>query len=173
MRKILIFGNSGSGKSTLAKRLANEQGLAHLDLDTVAWKTSSELEPSSSQTQRPPERMPLQESWQQLAPFINDHSGWVIEGCYTDLLELLASHASEIIFMNLSVEDCIANAKRRPWEPHKYESKAAQDANLMMLLDWIAQYPERDDTFSLKAHQQFYEGFGGDKIVIAKNVNFL
>jgi adenylate kinase family enzyme len=34
--KFAILGNSGSGKSTLAARLAQEHGLAHLDLDTVA-----------------------------------------------------------------------------------------------------------------------------------------
>ncbi len=41
MAKILIFGNSGSGKSTLAKHLCKTQGLAHLDLDTLAWKPTS------------------------------------------------------------------------------------------------------------------------------------
>ncbi|MEN1961331.1 AAA family ATPase, partial [Luteimonas sp. MJ246] len=36
--KVLVFGNSGSGKSTLAKRLAEEHGLAHLDLDLIVWE---------------------------------------------------------------------------------------------------------------------------------------
>lgn len=37
MSNILIVGNSGSGKSTLATRLERELGIAHLDLDTLAW----------------------------------------------------------------------------------------------------------------------------------------
>ena len=40
MRKILIFGNSGSGKSTLAGKLCAGNGLAHLDLDTLAWQNT-------------------------------------------------------------------------------------------------------------------------------------
>ncbi|MCE9595769.1 MAG: hypothetical protein K8S98_16390 [Planctomycetes bacterium] len=35
--RVLVFGNSGSGKSHLARRLLTEHGLAHLDLDTIAW----------------------------------------------------------------------------------------------------------------------------------------
>ena len=38
MERIVIFGNSGSGKSSLAKALSERKGLAHLDLDTVAWE---------------------------------------------------------------------------------------------------------------------------------------
>ncbi|MGB5519594.1 MAG: shikimate kinase, partial [Gammaproteobacteria bacterium] len=37
MSKILIFGNRGSGKSTLAKKLVKVEGVAHLDLDSLAW----------------------------------------------------------------------------------------------------------------------------------------
>ena len=65
--------------------------------------------------------------------------------------------------MNLPIELCIENAKNRPWEPHKYDSKAAQDANLAMLIDWIAQYNQRTDTFSKSAHQKLYDEFSGNK----------
>ena len=41
MKKIMSFGNSGSGKSTLAKEYADKFGLAHLDLDSLAWKNTS------------------------------------------------------------------------------------------------------------------------------------
>ena len=158
MKRILIFGNSGSGKSTLAKKLAAENQLAHLDLDTVAWQATT-----------PVTRMPIEESKALLDNFTAENDNWVIEGCYADLLELLTPVASEMIFMNLPVEACIANAKARPWEPHKYESKAAQDANLEMLIDWIAQYADRDDTFSQQAHRQLFEAFDGKKLMLEKN----
>lgn len=158
MRRILIFGNSGSGKSTLATRLANESSLAHLDLDTLAWLPT-----------QPPERRPLEDSLVQIKRFTSRNESWVVEGCYTDLLEALAGQASEIVFMNLSVAQCVANAKARPWEPHKYESKEAQDANLAMLLDWIAAYESRDDVFSLAAHEKFYADFPGAKTCILGN----
>jgi len=119
MSKILVFGNSGSGKSTFSKQLARELGLAHLDLDVLAWLSTS-----------PPKRMPIEKSKEKINDFIAEHDSWVVEGCYTDLLELLKHEASEVVFMDLTVEQCIANAKSRPWEPHKYASKEAQDANL-------------------------------------------
>lgn len=152
MRKILLFGNSGSGKSTLAKELCQAHGIAHLDLDTLAWQATT-----------PPTRKTLAESAQAIQTFIDDSDGWVIEGCYTDLLELAVYAANEIIYMNLPVADCIANAKSRPWEPHKYPSKEAQDANLELLLNWIDQYSVRKDTFSQSAHQAFYDSYDGMK----------
>lgn len=158
MQKILIFGNSGSGKSTLAKTLCSKSRLAHLDLDTLAWMPSS-----------PPIRKPLIDSQVEIAMFIDAHQGWVIEGCYSDLLELATSASNEMIFLNLPVATCIDNAKNRPWEPHKYPSKRAQDANLAMLLEWIAQYPDREDTFSKAAHDQLYTTYAGAKRMLTRN----
>lgn len=158
MRKIIIFGNSGSGKSTLAKERCEIEGLAHLDLDTLAWLPGM-----------PPERKLLAESEVDIQAFITNNEGWVIEGCYSDLLELALPYSNEIIFLNLSIEDCISNARKRPWEPHKYESKEAQDANLDMLIAWIAQYTERNDEFSLQAHQALFDGYLGKKSVLVSN----
>ena len=160
MQKILIFGNSGSGKSTLAKKLAKEQGLAHLDLDTLAWQATN-----------PPERMLISDSLKLIKLFTQAKNSWVIEGCYTDLLELLdceskdgsGNFATDVIFLDLPISQCITNAKNRPWESHKYSSKQAQDDNLAMLITWIEDYDTRIDTFSKDAHQKFYDTFKGTK----------
>ncbi|MGH1539777.1 MAG: shikimate kinase [Arenicella sp.] len=155
---ILIFGNSGSGKSTLAKELCLERGLAHLDLDIVAWEDAPM-----------PKRMPLEASKEKIEKFLAQHKGWVVEGCYTDLLEILVPESTEIIFLNLSVDLCRANAQQRPWEPHKYQSKQEQDANLDMLLEWIAQYTNRNDTFSFDSHRAFYDQYPGKKTMFIGN----
>ncbi len=154
----MIFGNSGSGKSTLAKKLAEAEQLAHLDLDTLAW-----------QPDMPPQRKPVSESAEAIEAFIREHSAWVIEGCYADLLELVLPHSPELVYLNLPIEDCVANAKARPWEPHKYPSKEAQDANLDMLIDWIRQYAHRDDCFSQQAHQRLYQQYSGKKTEYTSN----
>jgi adenylate kinase family enzyme len=158
LKKIVIFGNSGSGKSTLAKRLCAAEKLSHLDLDTIAWLPTV-----------PPERATLEQSALKIHKFIELKQGWVIEGCYSDLLELALPSSNEMIFMNLPVELCIENARNRPWESHKYESKAAQDSNLEMLIDWISQYSERNDTFSQLAHNQLYEKYAGKKSLVTRN----
>tara|TARA_R110002072_G_scaffold56097_6_gene145556 strand:+ start:15287 stop:15766 length:480 start_codon:yes stop_codon:yes gene_type:complete len=152
MKRLVIFGNSGSGKSTLSNQLSETESLTHLDLDTLAWLPTT-----------PPTRQLLTESAKNIAEFIASNDNWVIEGCYADLLELAIPAATEMIFMDLPVETCVENARSRPWEPHKYESKAAQDANLEMLVDWIKQYTSRDDTFSHAAHLALYESFSGQK----------
>ncbi len=157
MRRVIIFGNSASGKSTLAKRFA-EQGLAHLDLDSLAWDMTPQ-----------PVRRDKQLSCQQIDEFSQANTDWVIEGCYSDLLAHVLSDATEVIFMNLSIEQCIANAKQRPWESHKYASKSKQDANLTMLIDWISQYDSRSDEFSLQAHQALFDKFSGKKSQIIEN----
>ncbi len=153
MQKIVIFGNSGSGKSTLARQRAELLGCVHLDLDTVAWDMSGDT----------PVRHPLADSESEIAPFLNRNKSWIIEGCYADLLNLVIPQATEIIFLNPGIETCIANCRNRPWEPHKYESLTAQNANLEMLVSWIEQYPQRDDEFSLRAHQELFAAFSGAK----------
>jgi len=158
LRKVLIFGNSASGKSTMAKHLAASEELAHLDLDTLAWQPTT-----------PPTRTLLAESSHAIEHFMQVNKDWVIEGCYSDLLAIAEPESTEVIFMNLPVEECIVNANNRPWEPHKYDSKEAQDANLSMLIDWIAQYEIRDDTFSKAAHFEFYQNYIGDKQVLTSN----
>lgn len=141
----------------MAASLRNE-GLAHLDLDLLAWLPST-----------PPERRPLDQAQEDIQNFINESPEWVVEGCYADLLELVKPLATEVIFMNLPVHLCQQNARSRPWEPHKYESKEAQDSNLTMLLDWIAEYVDRDDTLSYSAHLALYDGFQGKKRQIVCN----
>ena len=97
MRKILIFGKSGSGKSTLATELCISEELAHLDLDELAWLPTN-----------PPERGPLDESFVKIQEFTAQHDAWVIEGCYTDLLELVSAAATEIIFLKFDINQCLS-----------------------------------------------------------------
>jgi len=158
-KKILIFGNSGSGKSTLAKQLVESNKLSHLDLDTLAWAS----------VDGKPVRLNLEDSFQKIQSFTQENESWVIEGCYSDLLELIKDQAQLIVYMDLPIDLCIVNAKNRPWEAHKYESKKAQDANLSMLISWIQEYEVRDDTFSRKAHSDFYDSFQGDKVTYKDN----
>lgn len=159
-KKLLIFGNSGSGKSSLANYISKSENIAYLDLDTIAWLDSN-----------PPQRAPLDNSHQSLKDFMSDNESWVVEGCYTDLLNLLSQEANEIIFLNLDTELCIENAINRPWEPHKYKSRQAQDDKLPMLLEWIAQYKDREDTFSLASHLNFYDNFSGEKLMYTSNTD--
>ena len=155
----VVFGNSGAGKSRFARALAAAHGLAHLDLDTVAWQDGAD----------PPSRRPLAASAAAIRAFQAAAPGWVVEGCYADLLALALAQADEAVFLNPGTAACQANARQRPWEPHKYPSPQAQDANLAMLLDWIADYETRADEFSLAAHRALFDGFAGRKRELRDN----
>lgn len=148
--RILIFGNSGSGKSTMARAIAARDGVPHLDLDSLAWAS-------------PGVRRPAEESAAEVRAFLDAHPAWVIEGCYGSLLEVAASHATELRFLNPGVEACVAHCRARPWEPEKYATPEAQDAMLDFLLGWVREYDTRDDEYSLAAHRALFDAFPGPK----------
>lgn len=154
----VIFGNSDAGKSTYAKRLAASQQATHLVLDSLGWEATNL-----------PTRRSLEASTTEIEQFIQANSNWVIEGCYADLLAVALAHAEQAIFLNPGVQQCVDNAKARPWEEHKYPSKEAQDQNLTMLIDWITPYDQRSDEFSLKAHQQLFDNFQRSKTELTAN----
>ena len=74
--------------------------------------------------------------------------------------------ATEIRFLNPGIETCLANCRRRLWEPEKYASKADQDARLEFLLQWVRDYAVRTDECSLARHRALYDGYSGSKLEI-------
>ena len=160
--RVAIIGNSGSGKSTLADELARRCGLAVLDLDTVAWE---------------PDRIAVARdaaaACADVRAFCDARRDWVVEGCYASLVAESLAFGPTLVFLDPGVEACLAHCRQRPWEPHKYESRQAQDANLEMLVEWISQYEQREDTFSRRAHLALYESFGGKKTILTRNTSTL
>jgi len=148
--RVLIMGNSGSGKSWRARELAREHGLAHLDLDTIYYV------PGLIAVQRPMDAVLAD-----VKAFVDAHPAWVAEGCYGDVIEAALPWCDELVFMNPGKEVCLANNARRPWEPHKYESKEKQDSMLPFLLDWVGKYYEREDNCSYAFHRRVFDAYAG------------
>ncbi len=151
--KLLVFGNSGSGKSTFAKAISERHALQHLDLDNIVW------EPGKIAVAREPGAVRAD-----LDAFLAAHDRWVIEGCYGELIEAAAPACDELIFLNPGRETCLENNRRRPWEPHKYATREAQDAMLGHLQAWVDGYYERDDAWSLAAHRRVFDAHPGMKV---------
>lgn len=149
----LVIGNSGSGKSTLARRIADARAWPLLDLDSIVW------EPGKVAVQRP---MPAVIA--DLDAFLDAHPQWVIEGCYGDLAGHAAPRCTRLLFLNPGIDACLANYRRRPWEPHKYASAAEQDAMLDHLQAWVRDYRVRDDAWSLRAHRALFDAHPGEKV---------
>jgi adenylate kinase family enzyme len=150
--RISIIGNSGSGKSTLARALAAQHGLAGLDLDTVAWL------PEQIAVARHP-----QEAAAEVDRFCSEHGDWVVEGCYGSLVSITLVHAPVLLFLEPGPEVCLAHCAARPWEPHKFASKQAQDALLEPLQAWVRDYYQRQGELSLQGHQALFDAYAGPK----------
>lgn len=149
---IAILGNSGSGKSTLAAALAAAGGVPCLDLDTVAWEPGQIAVPRPEALARAAVRS-----------FCRGHSNWLVEGCYTMLIEAALEFRPKLVFLNPGLEACLANCRSRPWEPHKYISQQDQDAKLEFLLSWVADYYARSGPLSLAAHERCFKAYAGPK----------
>jgi adenylate kinase family enzyme len=150
--RVAIFGNSGSGKSTLAKRLAHENGLPLLELDTIVWEPGKIAVVRAENAIR-----------DDLSHFLSTHEHWIVEGCYAELIAMTASYEPEFVFLNPGVEVCTGNNRARPWEPQKYATKEAQDEMLGNLLAWVEDYYRRDDPWSLAAHRRLFDAYAGPK----------
>lgn len=148
--RVFVIGNSGSGKSTLARRLASRLQRAHIDLDGFAF-----LDQIGT-------RRPVADSLAQLEA-IEGFDRAVIEGCYADLVGAAAAPEDHLVWLDLSVSDCTANAEGRPWEPHKWPSREQQDAFLPNLLEFIARYPEDVAPTGRPAHAALYDSFPGTR----------
>ena len=148
--KIIILGNAGSGKSTLSKRIISREPAARLSLDEVAFHDGAE-------------RRPLKESIADVEKFIESNNSWIIEGCYSNIIEAVLPECEELIFLNPGVETCIAHCRSRPWEPEKFNSCQEQDENLSNLIEWVRSYEHRTDEYGLSSHKHLYDSFRGKK----------
>lgn len=149
--KIILLGNAGAGKSTLARKLTSkDSSVARLSLDEVAFAEGTD-------------RRPLRESILEAKKFIETNENWIIEGCYADIIESLLPYCEKLIFLNPGVKTCIAHCKQRPWEPEKFESNEAQDANLQNLIEWVSSYENRPDEYGLQCHRRLFDSFSGQK----------
>lgn len=148
--KIILLGNAGAGKSTMSRHLIGDRPVARLSLDEIAWREG-------------PERKPLAESLAELDEFIRANDEWVIEGCYSDLVEAALPHCTELRFLNPGVEVCVRHCLSRPWEPEKFSSEDEQNANLENLIQWVREYATREDEYGLKRHRRIFDAFNGPK----------
>ncbi len=102
--KIAVIGYSGSGKSTLAKFLAEAYGVKVLYLDTVHWLPNW-VEREKSESRAIVEK------------FLNEESGWVIDGSYGALcFERRMDEADTIVFLNFNRFTCLRRALKRKKE---------------------------------------------------------
>jgi hypothetical protein len=78
-------------------------------------------------------------------------------------VEAALPYCTELRFLNPGIDRCIANCRRRPWEPDKFVSEEEQRRMLDQLIEWVGQYESREDPYGLKFHRKIFDGFAGTK----------
>ncbi len=149
--RIIIYGNSGSGKTWMARQLQQQHDLPKLVLDSIAWGPEWG------------ERKPLEASVAELLAFIEGNENWLIEGCYGDLIEAALPYCTELRFLNPGIEACVANCRKREAEYQQYGRPEDNRGSIDELLEWVRDYDQHDDEFSLTRHRTIFDLFGGSK----------
>lgn len=86
-KRILIVGDSGRGKSTLAKRLSEELGIKHIELDDIFWEKKFTVKRSKE----------VMHSMVQ--DVLDSNYEWVIEGSTRSMVSMCMEGADCIIHL--------------------------------------------------------------------------
>lgn len=98
-RRVLIIGSPGAGKTTLGRFLAEAALLHHVQLDDLYWL---------------PSWVPRSEpDWLELLWVELRKDGWIIDGNYSATLELRATFADTIVYLDLPTAVCLWRVVKR------------------------------------------------------------
>ncbi len=85
-KRIAIIGATGSGKTTLARKLCNVLCLYHVELDSILWLPNWQKEDWDVVRQQVQQQM--------------EHAGWVTDGNYSKLRNIIWQQADTIIWLD-------------------------------------------------------------------------
>ncbi len=143
--RILILGNSGSGKSWLSRKLGERPKIASIDLDTVHW------EPGGFQVARHKDVARAR-----VRP-IASQDIWIMEGVYGWLAQEILSRATALIWLDMPLEECLDNLRRRG------PNSGSDEKSFAALMAWAAAYQERQTSSSSMGHGRLFAAFRGWK----------
>lgn len=100
MKRILIIGSSGAGKTTLSKRLSEKTGLKIIHLDKIYWK--------------PNWTEPEKDEWKKtLEKILRGGDAWIMDGNYSNTLEMRVPACDTIIFLEMPAAVCVYRVLKR------------------------------------------------------------
>lgn len=145
LSRSIVLGNCGSGKSWFSEKLSQRLGITPTDLDHIHW------EPNGYSLAR--EKVFAQEMVSQAAAA----EKWVIEGVYGWLALEAIARATVLFWLDLPVEECIDNLRRRGIR------RGGDEASFTDLINWAEEYPFRETSSSQFGHKQIFTTFAGYK----------
>jgi adenylate kinase family enzyme len=85
---VSVVGNSGSGKTTLSRHLGAELGVPHIELDAIFHQPGwTELS--------------VEEFRRRVAEELDQHDGWVVDGNYGAVRDLVWAAADTVVWFDL------------------------------------------------------------------------
>jgi len=145
MKRVAIIGCSGSGKSTLASQLGAILGHQIIHLDALFWK------PNWIETPR--------EEWISIQEKLVKQESWIIDGNYTDTLDIRLAAADTIIYLDYPRLLCMYRAvKRRVMYEGQVRSDMAAECPEKMdwhHIHWIWSYPSADRLVVLQKLERY------------------
>lgn len=88
VQRVAVVGNSGSGKTRLAAALAEQFAVSHIELDAIFHQPGW--------TQRP------EGEFRAVVAERTDAPGWVVDGNYSQVRDLVWSRADTVVWLDLS-----------------------------------------------------------------------
>ena len=131
MNRVMIVGSAGSGKSTVARRLGELLDLPVVHLDTLYWRPGW--------VESPPEE------FREKVHLAVQGERWVIDGNYSETLDLRFERADTAIFLDIPRRTCMFRVLKRSVRQHgRIRSDCAPGCPERLdwlFLKWIWTYP--------------------------------
>jgi adenylate kinase family enzyme len=99
-RRVVIIGTSGAGKTVLSGRLAATLGVQNIELDALFWLPGWQ-EPEDA------------EFWAKVDAATDGEGGWVVDGNYSRVQDLVFARADTVVWLDLPMWTCLWRVFRR------------------------------------------------------------
>jgi adenylate kinase family enzyme len=133
VKRVLIIGPGGAGKSTLAVRFSRATGLPVIHLDALYW--------------HPGWRATPREDWRKVVAELVERDAWVMDGNYSNTLDLRLAAADTIIYLDWPRLRCVWGLIRRrlrfAGRDHPSRAEGCPERLTLEFLVWVWRYPER------------------------------
>ena len=127
MQRVAVVGSGGAGKSALARQIGAITGLPVIHLDHHYWGPGWEPTPNVV--------------WVERQRALLEGPRWVVDGNYGGTLELRATLADTIVFVDLPRRVCLSRAMRRVRSPILQAPGCPQKVD-REFLRWIWAFPK-------------------------------
>ncbi|MEZ4885814.1 MAG: DNA topology modulation protein [Chitinophagales bacterium] len=133
MKRILIIGSGGSGKSTLSIRLQKILQIPLIHLDQHYW-SANWVEPTKP-------------DWEQKIKHLMDGEMWIMDGNYSNTLEMRLAKADTVIFLDFPRWKCIIRVLKRNLQYHGSDrpsmAEGCPEKISVEFLTYLWKFPQR------------------------------